>query len=184
VEHRETAVMGCFELDLPSSRDHRGSFTKLFQSTEFARASLPLTVRELFVSSSGRNVLRGLHFQLPPLDLAKLVVCLSGRVVDAVVDLRTDSPTYREHALIELDAEQHRGVMVPLGCAHGFLVVSDQALMAYAVSEEYDPELDAGILWSSADIAWPTTDPIVSDRDASFVTLDAFESPFSIGAPA
>jgi dTDP-4-dehydrorhamnose 3,5-epimerase len=180
LQSRATTIRGCRVVELPSSVDRRGSFTKLFQATDFSDSEISLAVREIFVSSSHRDVLRGLHFQLPPRDSTKLVVCLVGQILDAVVDLRTDSATFGSHELFELGDDPLVGVLVPRGCAHGFLVTSPDALVAYVTDEEYDAELDSGIHWASAGIAWPTGNPVISDRDAAFVDLGDFQSPFEL----
>lgn len=173
-----TTVEGCSEIELDPSFDRRGSFLKLFQSTAFSRLGLSLDVRELFISRSVRDVLRGLHFQAPPADVAKLVSCLAGAVLDVVVDLRVGSPTYLGHCAVELSAERANAILVPFGCAHGFLTTSDEAVVMYAQSGEHDPLREGGVLWSSAGIAWPVAEPILSDRDASFPTLAGLDSSF------
>lgn len=179
-----TAVEGCLELRLRPSADRRGSFLKVFHRSTLAAAGLDLDVHEVFVSRSVAGVVRGLHFQRPPADVAKLVCCLDGRVVDAVVDLRVDSPTYRRHCVVELSAEAANAVYVPTGCAHGFLVPDGEAQVAYLQSGEYDAEREGGILWSSAGIRWPIDagEAILSDRDAGFEPLDGFDSPFRLEA--
>jgi dTDP-4-dehydrorhamnose 3,5-epimerase len=176
---RPTAVVGCFELELQPALDARGGFLKIFQSSVLAGVGLPFEVRELFVTRSRRDVVRGLHFQGPPSDVAKLVACVEGSVLDAVVDLRVGSPTYREHCAVELSPERANAMFVPHGCAHGFLATSDDAVMLYAQSGEYDAEHEGGVLWSSVGIDWPVTEPVLSERDAAFVTLAAFDSPFT-----
>jgi dTDP-4-dehydrorhamnose 3,5-epimerase len=180
LQSRPTTIPGCLEIEFPSSIDRRGSFIKLFHASTFSDAEIPLDVHELFVSSSHQDVIRGLHFQLPPRDVTKLVVCLTGCILDAVVDLRTDSPTYGQHDVVELDAERPAGVLVPRGCAHGYAVLSHEALVAYVTDEEYDATLDAGIHWASAGIAWPVGTPVVSDRDGAFEDLADFDSPFTL----
>jgi dTDP-4-dehydrorhamnose 3,5-epimerase len=180
-----TAVQGCLELRLRLLADARGSFVKLYQTTAFAELGLDLGVEELFVSRSHRGVVRGLHFQRPPADVAKLVCCLDGAVTDAVVDLRSDSPTYGQHCTIELSSDRGNAVYVPEGCAHGFLVTSDSALVAYAQTGEHSAELEGGILWSSAGIDWGDIDAdqvTLSDRDAGFPALADFarSSPFRL----
>lgn len=182
----ETAVDGCRELRLDLHPDRRGWFLKLFNQAAFDQWGIALDIEELFVTRSQRDVVRGLHFQAPPADIAKLVCCLDGRIVDAVVDLRVGSPSYLQHCLVELSAESANAVYVPEGCAHGFLVTCDEALVAYAQSGGHDPVLEGGVLWSSAGIDWPG-DPhlaervILSDRDAAFPELESFRSPFRAG---
>jgi dTDP-4-dehydrorhamnose 3,5-epimerase len=172
-------VLGAHELVLEPAHDRRGTFVKLFQASAFAGAGLAFDVAELFVSRSQRGVLRGLHYQAPPADVAKIVACLDGEVLDAVVDLRPDSPTYRRHCVLELSAGRANAVYVPHGCAHGFLVTGDEALVAYLQSGEHDPVREGGVLWSSAGIDWGIDAPVLSDRDAAFPTLEELDSPFS-----
>jgi len=177
------AVEGCAELRLEPSTDRRGSFLKLFQTSAFRAAGIDLDVREIFISRSHTGVVRGLHFQRPPADVAKVVWCLEGTVIDAVVDLRSSSPTFRQHCLVELSAELANAVHVPRGCAHGFLVTGGEALVAYAQSGEHDPVREGGVLWSSAGIDWPVpagrlAELTISDRDAAFPTLDQLDGPF------
>lgn len=184
MELRPTPVAGCLEVHAVHGTDRRGSFTKWFHSPTFAAAGIDLAVAELFVSVSGTGVVRGLHFQRPPADVAKLVVCLRGRVLDVVVDLRTDSATFGEHVRIELSPEHANALVVPLGCAHGFLALEDDSTVVYAQSGPHDAELEGGILWSSAGVDWGiTTDgAVLSDRDAGFPTLAQFASPFRMEA--
>lgn len=172
------AVAGGYELGLVPLPDRRGSFLKVFQSSSFAELGFAFDVRELFVSRSHRGVMRGLHYQAPPADVAKVVCCLEGEVLDAIVDLRVGSPTYQQSSVLELSAARANAMLVPLGCAHGFLATSDDALVAYLQSGEHDADLEGGVLWSSVGVEWPTTAPILSDRDAAFPPLEAFVSPF------
>jgi dTDP-4-dehydrorhamnose 3,5-epimerase len=180
VEQVTTGVDGCRELRFDAFGDARGEFLKGFHASTFAAAGLDLGIAELFWSRSHPGVIRGLHFQAPPADVAKLVCCLDGTVLDVVVDLRVGSPTYREHAVIELSPARANAMFVPEGCAHGFLVTEGEALVLYAQTGEWDGEREGGILWSSVGVDWPI-DPeavIVSDRDAAFPSLAEFASPF------
>jgi dTDP-4-dehydrorhamnose 3,5-epimerase len=176
VEILPTAVAGCVELRLDPFADRRGSFLKLFHQDTFEAAGLELSVAELFVSWSATGVVRGLHFQRPPADVAKLVTCLAGEVVDAVVDLRPGSPTRGQHCVVRLSRPAANAMYVPEGCAHGFVVTEGEALVAYAQTGVHDPEREGGVLWSTAGIDWPC-DPalldtaVVSDRDAAFPPL-------------
>jgi dTDP-4-dehydrorhamnose 3,5-epimerase len=176
-----TAVADCRELLLDPSGDRRGGFLKVFNTSAFAGLGIDFAVHEIFVSRSRRDVIRGLHFQRPPADVAKLVVCLEGAVFDAVVDLRVGSPTYRQHCTVALSSDTANAMYVPPGCAHGFQVVSEDSLVAYAQSGEHDAVLEGGVLWSSAGVDWPVSTPVLSDRDATFTRLDDFESPFRYG---
>lgn len=181
IRAQPTDVLGCYEIRLEPSSDRRGSFLKTFRSSAFADIGITFDVHEIFTSHSVTGVVRGLHFQRPPADVAKLVCCLDGTVLDAVVDLRVDSPTFGRHCLVELTPGRANAVYVPTGCAHGFLVSGGDALVLYAQSGEHDPDLEGGVLWSSAGIDWPPAAGdavIVSDRDAAFPALADFDSPF------
>ena len=175
---QETEIPGCFEIIPNILKDGRGCFIKTFHQQLFEQHGLETDWREEYYSTSRKGVLRGLHFQLPPHDHEKLVYCTSGAVIDVVIDLRTGSPMYGRHALFQLDATAARIIYIPKGCAHGFYVVSDTAIMMYKVSSIYAPESDAGILWNSLDIPWPDHAPVLSVRDAGFPSFDDFESPF------
>jgi len=118
-----------------------------------------------------------MHFQLPPSQHAKLVTCISGRVLDVVVDLRLDSSTYGCSASVELSSEHPSALYIPEGLAHGFLAL-EESILHYKTTSAHDPERDRGILWSSIGFPWPVSDPILSDRDALFPALAAFASPF------
>lgn len=180
---QSTGIAGCLEL-LPVHRtDSRGRFVKIFHRDSFADLGLETNFPEEYYSLSRRGVLRGLHFQMPPAEHTKLVFCTQGRVQDAVLDLRTDSPTFRQHLVLELSAESANLLYIPAGLAHGFCVLSDWATMGYKVSSQYSPEHDAGIRWNSAGIDWAVSDPVLSSRDKSHVRLEDFESPFLIESP-
>ncbi len=172
-------IAGCFELQPKALEDARGRFVKVFHEQAFAAQGLETRFVEEYYSVSHKNVIRGLHFQLPPFDHVKMVYCVQGEVLDAVVDLRVGSLTYGQFALFELSAAKANSVYIPSGLAHGFCVLSEQAIMIYKVSTIYSPAHDAGVLWNSVGIPWPTTEVILSARDRGFPALESFVSPFS-----
>lgn len=174
-------LFGCFELQYNVYEDARGRFTKVFHQQAFAAQGLETNFNEEYYSVSFKHVIRGLHFQLPPEDHVKLVYCVAGSVIDVVLDLRVGSPTYGQHALVELSAAKGNSIYIPKGIAHGFCVLSDQAVMVYKASTVYSPEHDAGVLWNSAGIPWPTEQAVLSKRDESFPSLNQFHSPFNYG---
>lgn len=174
-----TAIPGCLLLRPTVHRDERGIFVKTYAEECFRAAGLATDWREEFFSVSARGVLRGLHFQVPPHEQAKLVCCLAGRILDAVVDLRRGSPTYGQHALFPLEAGRPELVYLPPGMAHGFVALCDGALVSYRVSSGYAPEADRGIRWDSAGIPWPAGEKLVSSRDGAFPALAGFDSPFA-----
>lgn len=175
---KETGIAGCFEITPRLFRDDRGSFVKTFHTGSFGEHGLVTSFAEEFYSWSNRGVLRGLHFQTPPSDHTKVVTCLSGEVLDVVVDLRVGSPTFGSHKLFNLRSSEATILYIPSGLAHGFMAVSDEALMYYQVTSVHDPASDHGIHWDSAGIRWPIKEPLVSPRDAAFPALKDFVSPF------
>lgn len=176
----QTEVAGCMEIRPRIFNDNRGSFIKTFHYDAFKELGIQTEFKEEYYSVSKKDVIRGLHFQLPPFDHDKLVYCTAGEVLDVAVDLRADSTTYGHHVIFGVSGTAGNMVYLPKGIAHGFLVLSEQATMVYKVSTVHSPEADAGILWSSIGLNWPVESPVVSKRDSSFKTLQEFESPFRL----
>ena len=160
--------------------DDRGWLTKLFHADAFAQMGLPGGLQEVFATCSGARVVRGLHFQAPPATQAKLVTCLTGAVLDVVLDIRAGSVTYGRHCTVDLDGEHGELLYLPAGFAHGFAVVADPALMLYAVTHVWEPSCDAGVRWDSAGVDWPYADAVISERDAALPSLDRLVSPFAV----
>jgi dTDP-4-dehydrorhamnose 3,5-epimerase len=159
-------------------QDQRGLFVKTFRADEFHNLGISFTPREEFYSISAQNVLRGMHFQLPPAAHAKLVCCLSGCILDVVLDMRRTSPTFGKSFSCTLDAKTRELLFIPAGFAHGFLSLEDNSLMVYKTDHPHAPELDAGIAWNSFGFDWKVSAPVMSDRDRKFVPWPAFQSPF------
>ena len=147
--------------------DERGFFMETYRLSDFAAAGIADRFVQSNVSYSKRGVLRGLHYQKQPKAQAKLVHVVAGEIYDVVVDLREDSPSFGRWYATVLSAENGRMLYVPPWCAHGFCVLSEEARVAYSVTEEYSPELERGILWSDPALAisWPVEAPIVSPKD-------------------
>lgn len=173
-----TKIPGCFELELNVFQDQRGRFVKTFHRDIFESHHLETHFAEAYYSYSIQNVLRGLHFQIPPREHTKMVHCAQGEVIDAVVDLRIGSPTYGQFEVFELSAEKGNLIYIPPGLAHGFYTASEVALLMYQVSTVYAPEHDRGLLWNSAGIPWPSSNPIISEKDQKWTALAEFETPF------
>jgi dTDP-4-dehydrorhamnose 3,5-epimerase len=158
--------------------DQRGLFVKTFHAPEFRELGLPFEPREEFYSMSSRNVLRGMHFQLPPAAHAKLVYCLGGKVLDVVLDMRKGSPRFGEVFSCELSAAPGRVLFIPAGFAHGFLALEDNSLMVYKTDAVHDSERESGIAWDSFGFKWPVAAPVMSERDSRFEAWARFSSPF------
>jgi dTDP-4-dehydrorhamnose 3,5-epimerase len=146
--------------------DERGFLVETFRADVWRELGVDAEFVQDNQSRSGRGTLRGLHFQTSP-GQAKLVRCLRGRIFDAVVDLRRDSPTFGGWEGHELDDEAHRQLYVPVGFAHGFCVLSESADVAYRLSSYYDPATEAELAWNDPEIGieWPLADPVLSERD-------------------
>ncbi len=156
--------------------DDRGWFKESYRRDAFVQHKIGPFVQDN-VSFSARNVIRGLHFQLPPKAQGKLVQCLSGEIWDVAVDIRKESATFGRWVAEKLSAENHRMLWLPPGFAHGFAVLSETALVMYKVTAPYAPELDRGIRWDDSDLAiqWPVSSPIVSDKDQKLPEMRELE---------
>jgi len=182
MEKQDTGFAGCFELQGSVFKDNRGIFLKTYHDETFEKMGLRTDWKEEYYSISGKNVIRGMHFQTPPAAHAKLVYCLHGEVLDVVIDLRVDSPTYLESRSFRLSPARGNSIYIPIGMAHGFLSLTEGSVMQYKVTSTYSSENDAGVSWDSIGFEWPTERPIVSERDKQHVTLSSFNSPFNMAS--
>jgi dTDP-4-dehydrorhamnose 3,5-epimerase len=183
MEKIETPLPGAFLVRPPLFTDQRGGFVKTFHRDIFQGFGVAPVFVEEFYSTSAQGVIRGMHFQTPPADHAKYVCCLVGAVRDVILDLRKGSPTYGRHHAVELSAENRLGFYIPSGFAHGFLSLTQGAMMLYKTTSVHTPACDAGILWDGFGYDWGLTAPTVSARDAAFPALERFTSPFTYDAP-
>jgi dTDP-4-dehydrorhamnose 3,5-epimerase len=163
--------------------DNRGYFLESYNQKRFEEVVGKTSFLQDNESKSSKGVLRGLHFQKPPFEQAKLVRCIEGEVLDVAVDIRKNSKTYGQHVAVLLSGENKRQLFVPRGFAHGFLVLSDSATFAYKVDNTYAPEFDAGIRWNDKElnIQWglEESEVLVSAKDAELPFFLEFESPFT-----
>jgi dTDP-4-dehydrorhamnose 3,5-epimerase len=168
--------MRIIEADIPGLRiiepavfgDDRGYFMECWNAERYGAADLPDAFVQSNLSRSGPGVVRGLHYQYPE-PQGKLVSVLEGRVFDVAVDIRPDSPTFRQWAGVELSAENHRQFWIPEGFAHGFCVLGASALLSYLCTSVYRAEYDAVIAWNDPDLAvrWPVETAGLSAKDAA-----------------
>ena len=172
---------GLLLVDGPYFPDERGFFFEAFRADEWAAHGLPPLVQDN-LSRSKQGTIRGLHYQLPPKPIGKLVRCARGKIFDAVVDLRLKSPTFGQSASIELDDTANRMFWVPAGFAHGFCVLSESADVTYKVTDYWSKEVDAGIRWNDPElkIQWPikASEAIVTAKDAALPLLKLARTPF------
>ncbi|OGR86286.1 MAG: dTDP-4-dehydrorhamnose 3,5-epimerase [Elusimicrobia bacterium RIFCSPHIGHO2_02_FULL_57_9] len=159
--------------------DERGVFMESFRENELRKAGIPPLVQDN-LSRSQKGVLRGMHYQIKPSPVGKLVRCVRGKILDVVVDIRKKSPTYGKWASIELGDEGNRMFWVPEGFAHGFYTLSETADVLYKVSGYWAPEVDRGILWNdpAVGIRWPSDDIRVSPKDAKLPPLSQADNNF------
>lgn len=171
-------LAGAYLITLPAFEDNRGLFIKSFQDSFFQQQDIAFRLQESYFSLSAKDVIRGMHFQLPPHQHAKIVYCPLGNILDVIVDLRKDSATYEQFYATELSENNHLAYYIPEGFAHGFKSLSDNAMTCYLVSSEYSKDQDTGIRYDSFGFDWNCTAPVLSPRDLSFGTLQDFDSPF------
>lgn len=180
----KTAIDGVVIIEPRIFGDARGYFFESFSQREFDEKVRKIKFVQDNESMSTYGVMRGLHFQRPPFTQSKLVRVVKGAVLDVAVDIRKGSPTYGQHVAVELTADNHRQFFVPRGFAHGFAVLSDEAIFQYKCDNFYAPQADGGIsiLDSSLGIDWhiPTEKALLSEKDTKHELLKDFDSPFSI----
>jgi dTDP-4-dehydrorhamnose 3,5-epimerase len=164
----ETGIPGLIIIEPTVHGDARGFFMETWNATRYEAAGLPGRFVQSNLSRSGPGVIRGLHYQYPK-PQGKLVSVLEGRVFDVAVDIRPDSPSFKQWAGVELSAENHRQLYVPEGFAHGFCVLGDAALLSYLCTEVYRSEDDAVVAWDDPDIGidWPLETGRLSQKDAA-----------------
>jgi dTDP-4-dehydrorhamnose 3,5-epimerase len=178
MDFQETDLPGVKTFFAPCFNDARGTFKKLFHAPDFAANGFPCEIREEFFTVSKRDVIRGMHFQLPPAEHFKIVTCIAGKILDVLLDVRRAGPSFGKFIALELSEENLRGVALPPGIAHGFLALSDNAVVHYLTSREHSPENDSGVRWDSFGMRWPVEQPIVSAKDAALPKFGDFASPF------
>lgn len=178
MEFIETKFDGCFQLKLDVFADNRGSFVKVYSRPAFAPKDLSLDFHEIFYSISKKGVVRGMHFQNPPFDQAKLVNVMEGEIIDVIVDLRKSSPTFQQYEAFELRASRGDALYIPKGFAHGFQALTDMAMVAYGVNSAYSPQHDRGIRYDSFGYKWPLPPSVVSERDLKHPGMQEFQSLF------
>lgn len=148
--------------------DQRGFFFEAFHVEKYKEAGIDVEFVQDNESFSVKNVIRGLHFQVKPHAQAKLVRVVQGKIIDVVVDLRRNSPTFGKYLMVELSAENNYQLYIPAGFAHGFVALDEYNRVHYKCSAFYHPESERTILWNDPDLAipWPVTNPIISEKDS------------------
>ena len=173
-EFRRLEIPGLVLVQPGRFADERGWFMERFKRSAFTEAGIEDRFVQDNVSYSTYGVLRGLHYQVAPAEQAKLVTALQGEIFDVAVDLRPGSPSYRRWIGVPLDAARGEALYIPTGFAHGFVVISNEALVLYKCTAEYAPECERGLRWNdrSIGIHWPVSDPVVSPKDRKLPLLE------------
>jgi dTDP-4-dehydrorhamnose 3,5-epimerase len=172
---RETKLKGAFIIELEKLEDERGFFARTFCQEQFKAHGLNPRVVQCNISfNKKRGTLRGMHYQVEPYAEAKLVRCTRGAIYDVIIDLRPDSPTFKEWVAVELTADNHRMFYIPEGFAHGFQTLEDNTEVFYQMSEFYHPECARGVRWDDPlfGIEWPIANVIVSAKDRSYLDFN------------
>ncbi len=170
-----SSLAGAVIIEPDKRVDNRGYFARVFCAREFAAAGLPANFVQTSVSLSRKqHTLRGMHYQLPPHAEAKLVRCITGSLLDVIIDLRPDSPTFKQHYAVELSAANGRTLLVPKQFAHGFLTLTVDTEILYMMDEFHTPRSERGIRWDDPQfsISWPFPPRAISGRDAGFPDFD------------
>lgn len=175
------ALQGLLVIEPDVFRDDRGFFLEPYNAQRYKAAGIDVDFMQDNHSFSTKGVLRGLHFQTSP-GQAKLMRCGRGSIWDVAVDIRPDSSTFGKWWGVELDSQSHRQLFIPIGFAHGFCVLSDEAEVLYKCSSVYDPKTETGIAWDDPEIgvSWPVAHPVVSARDRGNRSFGQYRT--SIGA--
>ena len=173
-----TDFQDLFVMEYDSFRDKRGEFVKTIHAETFRENNLTYQYDESFYSVSNKNVIRGMHYQLPPDDHVKLVHVVTGSILDVVLDLRVESAMFGKFFSIELSSENRKGIYIGKGFAHGFLSLKENTIVEYHTSTAQSRESEAGIKFDSFGYDWEIKDPIISSRDLEFKPFAEIVSPF------
>ena len=174
----ETRLTGSFIVDIERRDDPRGFFARAFCQKDFRARGLNPTIAQANIASNIRQgTLRGMHFQFPPAAETKLVRCTRGAILDIIVDLRPESPTYLEHVAVELNEDNQRALYVPERFAHGYQALVDNTHTSYQVGEFYTPEAESGLMYNDPRLGlkWPLAVSVISEKDQKFRLLEEVE---------
>jgi len=174
----KTPLAGAFLIDLDRKEDPRGYFARAFCQKEFAEHGLKAVIAQSNVAfNKKKGTLRGMHFQFPPAAETKLVRCTRGAILDIIVDLRPESPTYLQHVAVELNEDNARALYVPERFAHGYQVLRDSTETSYQVGEFYTPGSEGGLRYDDPrlNLTWPLPVAVISEKDEAWEPLSKVE---------
>lgn len=174
----ETKLKGAYIIDIDCKEDSRGFFARAFCQKEFEANGLkPIIAQANVAFNHKKGTLRGMHFQYPPAAEIKLVRCTRGAILDIIVDLRPESPTYLNYIGVELTEDNHRGLYVPERFAHGYQVLRDKTETSYQVGEFYTPDAEGGLAYNDPhlELEWPLPVSVISEKDQRWKLLEEIE---------
>jgi dTDP-4-dehydrorhamnose 3,5-epimerase len=174
----ETKLKGAFIVDLDRREDSRGFFARTYCQKEFEAHGLnPRIAQASMASNAKKGTIRGMHFQYPPAAESKFVRCTKGAILDIIVDLRPESPTYLQHIEVELNEENQRALYIPERFAHGYQALRDNTVTSYQMGEFYAPEAEGGLRYDEPRLGlkWPFPMTDISEKDKKFRPLDEIE---------
>lgn len=169
----QTDIEGVFIVKPEVYEDERGFLLETYEKGSFQKVGIDTEFILEFYSKSEQDVLRGLHQQKEPYQQAKLVRCFQGKIFDVAIDVRLESNTFGEYVSTILSSENKHALYIPRGFLHGFVTLSDDAVVHYKVDNEYAPDNECGVIWNDPAIGidWPVEDPIISEKDQGWPTL-------------
>ena len=171
----KTGFSGVFLIEIEKLKDDRGFFARTFDSNFFEDNGL---ISKFVQSSISYNIqkgtLRGMHYQIDPYAETKLISCTNGKIFDVLIDLRSDSKTFKKWQSFELDSKHYSSLYVPEGIAHGFQALEDNSVLSYQISNIYKPDFSRGIRWNDPffNIDWPLEVPKISEKDLSYIDFN------------
>ncbi len=180
MKFEKTFIPGLLVIEPDIFSDSRGFFFESFSRDKYADIGIKADFVQDNISKSSKNTLRGLHYQAGEFAQGKLCQAITGKVLDVAVDIRFGSPTFGRHFSVELSGENHRQIWIPPGFAHGFSVLSDEAIFSYKCTARYDKQSERGIIYNdrTLGIDWKVDDPIVSDKDLNAKSFENIEKEF------
>jgi dTDP-4-dehydrorhamnose 3,5-epimerase len=172
---KELTLSGVYLIDLNPFKDNRGQFTRLFCKEELKKNGVFNEITQINFSHTNKKFsIRGLHFQYPPYAETKIIHCIKGKVLDVVVDIRHNSPTFLEHLCIELSDDKAQAILIPEGFAHGFQTLEDDSELIYFHTQNYNPEFEGGLHYNDPllNIKWKEKPSDISEKDKNREKID------------
>jgi len=178
IKVQTTPIPGLLILSNSIFNDTRGSFKKVLTKNDFDELSLESNFVELYYSINKIGVIRGMHFQLPPVEHVKMVYVISGKIIDVCLDLRRESTTFGKYFSILLSGDSDSYLYIPKGIAHGFASLEENTIVHYAQTSCYSKEHDCGIRYDSFGFDWPVKNPVISERDKELPDFQNWNTAF------